>query len=446
MSKIGFFSLITLVAGSFSSCSHPVSPPPPVTISDSVTIAGPKVGYVKDSITFTAHINFSPTPGPLFRWTFTDTTLVRHDSNITRIFADSGQEIFRVAVLRAADSVTLCSATDTILILDTTHHDTIVKPPPSDTTSHNFTWTEFNNVGNENNMTGCWVFGPNCILANNSYMYEWNGSTWQRLNLYSPDPQIGKNINGSLSGYSIFGFDTNNYWMTDGSVLYHYDGNGIALTYRVYYLSHSAIHSAWGTSSNDMYFVGDSGTILHFDGTNWTKMVTPSIKELNSIWGTADNNIYAAGYNISTGETEVLHYDGSSWSKDVLSTSGIAQNWGINWVYASDSAGHETVAASGWTVFRRTDQGPWRSDSGMVPNNIGGNIWMGIYGNGSNDLLGAGDGGMVMHWSGHTWKRYDQFLSVGDNNYLHNSASIKGNTACIVGVKDGTSWVLVGQR
>ncbi|MDP4242848.1 MAG: hypothetical protein Q8921_08955, partial [Bacteroidota bacterium] len=42
---------------------------------------------------------------------------------------------------------------------DTCHHDSTSHS--NDTTSHNFTWTEFTNVNGESNMTGCWVFGPN---------------------------------------------------------------------------------------------------------------------------------------------------------------------------------------------------------------------------------------------------------------------------------------------
>ncbi len=323
-----------------------------------------------------------------------------------------------------------------------------------DTTSHNFIWTQYLNVGNENNMTGCWVFGPNCILANNSYMYEWNGSTWQRLNLYSPDPTIEKNINGSLSGFSIFGFDTSDYWLTDASIIFHYTGNGIAPTYREENIVSGYpkwLHSAWGTSSSDMYFVGDSGTILHFDGTNWTRMSTPTTNSLGSIWGTSDNDIWADGFNPQTAVSELLHYNGNAWSEINLQNIGNIGPGvdGVGSVWEIDSASHKIVYIGGSHVWHSKDNGAWESDSGQVTNSVGGGEYIGIFGingNSANDFMVAGDGGFISHWNGLSWHRYDTLYNGGALDYVTNAFSMKGNTVCAVGIKGSTSWIVVGQR
>ncbi len=441
-----FAVLWLLCAGGFSSCTHPDGPPPPTPtkVVDSVSITAPKLGYKNNPIVFFAHRNFD-TPKVIFKWNFQDTAIFSSDSTIVRVFSDSGLRLLRLNALRWGDSAILCSSSDTIHIIDTSHHDTIPPPPHIDTTSHNFIWTEFTNVGNENNMTGCWVFSSNNILANNGYMHRYNGSTWETLNLYCPDPNIGKTINGSLSGWTIFAFDTNDYWLTGWETLFHYVGNGVAQAYNVNKIlgGVSPLHSAWGTSSSDMYFVGNYGTILHFDGTNWTRMSTPTTKNLGNIWGTASNDVWAVGYNSSTGESEVLHYDGSSWKEDVLATSGTAHAYGVGCIYTCDSAGHKFVAATGSEVFSRRDNTPWRIDT-TVPN--GDHIGIGINGNAPNDLLVAGGWGVVAHWNGASWKRYDQFYNPTVPGYGALSASYNGKTACIVGLKNGTSWVLIGQR
>ncbi len=338
---------------------------------------------------------------------------------------------------------------------DSTKCDTCNKPcdtcnkPTIDTTSHNFTWMQFLNVGNENDMTGCWVFGPNYILANNAYMHMWNGSAWKTLNLYCTDPMIGRNINGSMSGCSIFAFDTSDYWLTDG-ITFHYMGGGIVESYRVTYTtSPHALHTAWGTSSSDMYFVGDSGTILHFDGTNWTKMNSGTTKRLNSIWGTADNNIWACGYDPSTAATVLLHFDGSNWAEDNLSSSqGANAIGGFDAVWACDSASsHSFVATSGALLDRKTDNGSWRTDAGLT--NKAGSQYIGLYylsGDSANDFMTVGDGGFVSHWNGTSWYQYNSLFAPGDLDYVTNGLSMKGNTVCIVGIKDGQGWIEIGQR
>ncbi len=439
-----FVVLWLLCAGGFSSCSHPGEPPPPTNnkVVDSVIIIGAKTSYTHVPLAFNAHLNFD-TPKVLFKWIFQDTTRITIDSSISKTFADSGLKPLRLSVLRSSDSAVLCYVFDTIHVVDTTHHDTTPPPPHIDTTSHNFIWTEFTNVGNENNMTGCWVFGPSCVYANNGWMHKWNGSNWETLNLYCPDPLIGKNINGSMSGMSMFAFDTSDYWLTNG-IPFHYTGGGIIQSYRITYtIAPHVLHSAWGTSSNDMFFVGDTGTILHFDGTNWTRMSTPTTKDLQNVWGTASNDIWAAGYNSSTGQGTLLHYDGSAWREDVLSTSGTASAYGVRGLYESDSAGHKFIAVSGSEVFKRRDNGAWTIDT-TVPN--GDHIGIGVYGNAANDLLIVGGWGVVAHWNGIGWHRYDPFYDPSATGYGANYASIKGNTACVIGIKNGTSWVLIGQR
>jgi hypothetical protein len=59
----------------------------------------------------------------------------------------------------------------------------------------------------------------------------------------------------------------------------------------------------WGRKSNDVWAVGQNGTILHWDGTSWKSVVSGTIYDLDGIWGSATNDAWAVG----TGET-ILHY------------------------------------------------------------------------------------------------------------------------------------------
>jgi hypothetical protein len=79
----------------------------------------------------------------------------------------------------------------------------------------------------------------------------------------------------------------------------------------------ATVSAIWGTSSNDLYAVGqaldavgfDKGVVLHFDGSVWTK-VAESARNLVSIWGRAPNDILVGG-----GGYSMLRFDGKSWKE-----------------------------------------------------------------------------------------------------------------------------------
>lgn len=75
-----------------------------------------------------------------------------------------------------------------------------------------------------------------------------------------------------------------------------------------------------------MYAVGSSGIILHFDGSTWSEMESPTTENILRLWGNSANDIYAVGDN-----GIILHFDGNSWeaiqtptSDDLFGVYGIA--------------------------------------------------------------------------------------------------------------------------
>jgi hypothetical protein len=320
--------------------------------------------------------------------------------------------------------------------VDTTHH-----PTPNDTTSHNFTWTE-SSLPNEGILTGCWVFGPKNIYVVGGSIWKWNGTNWNEDTV-----QWSRGtLHGLLSGSSLFAFSEKDMWITNGGVVLHVVGS-----YAVRFDVGGSLHSSWGTSSANMYSVGDGGTILHFDGTNWTRMVSGTTKNLYSIWGTSDGDIWAAGFYSTTAETGLVHYDGTAWqSIDPKTVGNIGPGTdGIGAVWTCDSSGTPVVVLAGSGMWRRSGTGSWRSDGSLLPNKLstGGNV--GIYelsGNSANDILGAGGWGWVGHWNGRSWLRYDSLYDLSNGTYTSGGISMKNNTACVVGLKSGNSWVAIGQR
>lgn len=58
-----------------------------------------------------------------------------------------------------------------------------------------------------------------------------------------------------------------------------------------------SLNGIWGASDADVWVVGSYGTLLHFDGTAWTKIQTSTNNNLNAIHGIAPSNIWAVGAN-----------------------------------------------------------------------------------------------------------------------------------------------------
>jgi hypothetical protein len=79
------------------------------------------------------------------------------------------------------------------------------------------------------------------------------------------------------------------------------------------------LDSVWGSSVNDVFITGGPGpnNVYHYDGTSWTRMMTPSPYDLKEIAGTVpavagtpSKDVFAVGSNGS-----VLHYDGTYWTQ-----------------------------------------------------------------------------------------------------------------------------------
>jgi photosystem II stability/assembly factor-like uncharacterized protein len=57
------------------------------------------------------------------------------------------------------------------------------------------------------------------------------------------------------------------------------------------------LNGLWGSSTSDVYAVGDAGTILHSidGGANWKYETGGVTTNLNGVWGSAANDVFAVG-------------------------------------------------------------------------------------------------------------------------------------------------------
>ena len=171
-----------------------------------------------------------------------------------------------------------------------------------DTTSHNFTWQTFTfgqhsssvlydvAIIDENNIWAVGEIYMNDSLGNpDPHAYNavhWDGQSWElkRIMFYTICGQA------SLSSYpakAIFAFSENDIWIAGGGrQLPRIDGinqvDKICLPFSM------VINKIWGSSSNDLYAVGNGGIIAHYSNGNWTKIESGTQINLLDIWGSGD--------------------------------------------------------------------------------------------------------------------------------------------------------------
>src|SRR5258705_12876346 len=95
----------------------------------------------------------------------------------------------------------------------------------------------------------------------------------------------------------------------------------------------------WGTSTSDVWAVGNNGTILHYNGTSWSSVSSGTSEFLFGIWGTSTSDVWAVGDNGT-----ILHYNGASWSSiGSATTDHLAGVWGAGASSVWAVGGYRTI-------------------------------------------------------------------------------------------------------
>jgi hypothetical protein len=114
------------------------------------------------------------------------------------------------------------------------------------------------------------------------------------------------------------------------------------------------LRGVWGIDGQHVWVVGENGTIVFFDGLDWTPMTSGTTVHLNAIDGSASSNILVVG----DGGT-MLRFDGGTWSPI---DTGIDED--ITMVSVRSSINMWAATAEG-TVLRYDGDGWTTYDTGL---------------------------------------------------------------------------------
>jgi hypothetical protein len=174
-------------------------------------------------------------------------------------------------------------------------------------------WTVFGTQDNRQ-VQSFWGSAPSDVwgatASSNGYLGHWDGRAWSHVD--------------SVHAGILAGGAPGDFWIASTTLVHHSASGDVAFVDlktlgidTTACSSTSCVHGGWALALNDVWFVADGGRTLHFDGTSWTTIPTPTNSTLRSIWGSSSNDIWA----VSDGGT-LLHFNGTHWSPTTSPTAG----------------------------------------------------------------------------------------------------------------------------
>jgi hypothetical protein len=306
-------------------------------------------------------------------------------------------------------------------------------------TNHNFTWQTFLlGDGNNSSLYDVAIVNDTLIYAvGEMYLRDstgaigdtpynlakWDGRTWETKRV-TVSTRFGF-ITPPLEG--IYAFSPTDIWVIATDPI-HGDGtNWVDYDIRVILQNGGlTVSKGWGTSSSNMYFVGRSGNIVHYNGTTWRRLESGTTTRINDAWGVV---------NPVTGKEEVYCSGGDRLVR-IRNTAVVDLVWSTNrtrdgiWT----NFGHPIFTA-GDGVFENS-AGLWRQV------NIGASIYTNaIRGKALNDLVAVGDFGLLAHFNGVTWEAF--FQNSGGDYY---NVGMLENIVVAAGEMNARGLLIIGRR
>ncbi|MCD4693012.1 MAG: hypothetical protein K8R79_08870 [Calditrichales bacterium] len=271
---------------------------------------------------------------------------------------------------------------------------------------------------------------------------HWDGEKWElkRIEtLYRPDYKISPPLEG------IFAFSNDDIWISSGSP-WHWNGS----KWKFYHLwdmgvlneNDGGVPRMWGTSSEDMYFSGRKGTIVHYDGQSWQKIESGTDLHIYDIYGIdnqseGSSEIYCvAAKHLESYDKEILQINGLE--VNILPNEGIP--WAIKGILFKPGIRYYVAGSGIYTKRDIHSNKPWKAIHHGVTNYH----LEGIRGNDINDFILCGHFGEILHFNGMTWKSYRETVNI--KNTIFYEAAVKDDIIAAVGSNPPNAVIVFGRR
>ncbi|HEX5060313.1 MAG TPA: hypothetical protein VFV99_13185 [Kofleriaceae bacterium] len=312
-------------------------------------------------------------------------------------------------------------------------------------------------------IAGIWEDGADLWVANQQGIYHRHAGVWEPLiqptgsvvwyrSIWAGGGHVfAAGYDGSIAHFNGTSWDSaetgtlhvNGIWgrsPTDvyavggkqGGQIFHFDGNGWT---EMTIPTAGLLNGVFGIG-NDVFAVGDAGTILRLVGGSWTPMnVSAGGYNLRGVWGSGPTDVFAVGTPSADGPPGIaLHYDGNQWTTMALpagttqlnaitgrsisevyavgvgAVSNILFYDGTGWIpmvtsVASANLSLQAVHAGATTVYAAKRPslfleyaGVGRLDTPSLPNEV-----RGLWGTNKGYAIAVGDGVFFQEWAQGKW-------------------------------------------
>jgi len=318
-----------------------------------------------------------------------------------------------------------------------------------DTTSHDFTWQTFTfgntSAGSSTLNDVAVISADNIIAVGEIYMNDstgkpdllpynavhWDGIKWE-LNRITTVFR-GSLVTVPLEG--IFTFSPTDIWAI-GSLPIHGDGqNWTMYDVRTTTDPSLSLSDAWGSKSNDMYFIGRNGSIAHYENAQWNKIKSGTNNNFTDIWGITTSTgelIYCVSHDqYGANKSEII----SIQNKEAAIVPFNVDEWIALSIWTPDK---NIIYMGGGNGLFKCVNNSWKKIDYNNDGYVGG-----IRGNASNDFFITGGFGLAAHFNGRTWKVFNE-ISLSAGNY--SSIAMKANLVVMVGDNYGRAVIALGRR
>lgn len=163
-----------------------------------------------------------------------------------------------------------------------------------------------------------------------------------------------------------------------------------------------ALISVWGSSATDVWVVGgdppapdggegDGPEVLHWDGTEWTRLHPGVRGDLWWVHGFAEGPVFMGGE-----DGQILRYEAGAF--EIMDTPGTATVFGIWGPNPDDLWAVGGTGASGGGFVWRWDGTAWTDVS--IPAEAAAENVFKVWGTAADDVWLVGSAGLLLHWDG----------------------------------------------
>lgn len=241
-----------------------------------------------------------------------------------------------------------------------------------------------------------WGFGASdAWVGSSTGIYRWDGTKWT------------KDTSTAIQNKPIqhvWGPAANDVWAASSNELFHFDGTSWTAAAADSGVTPTSIIGIGGGKGPDVWLTTSSanGRFYRYAGGScspkcWSQVdVTGVTTRAQSVWGAASNDLWAVGLS-----GLILHYDGQTWSrsqyqKTPLTTSTLTGAYGV-----------PNNQNSALQIFGPVDTALNTDNNNIAPaagfSTTAQSVYA-AYGLAANEIMVVGSNGLVMRYDGATWK------------------------------------------